>query len=121
MSASELRAANEHEQNPSEPEEPAADPASRQRDDDLRRRLLLRRFWESAFGFWRRGGDRLAWLLSAGILLTILLNLGLSYAMNVWNRAIFDGLEQHDGQRVLYLSLIYFPLLAASVAPMLLQ
>ena len=41
--------------------------------------------------------------------------------MNVWNRAIFDALERRDGGMVLYLSLIYVPLLVASVAVMLLQ
>jgi putative ATP-binding cassette transporter len=41
--------------------------------------------------------------------------------MNVWNRAIFDALERRDGGTVLYLSLIYVPLLAASVAVMLVQ
>ena len=79
----------------------------------LRRRLLLRRFWQSATGFWRSG--RLAWILSGVILLTILLNLAASYGMNVWNRAIFDALEKRDGETVLFLSMVYFPLLAASV------
>jgi putative ATP-binding cassette transporter len=35
--------------------------------------------------------------------------------MNVWNRAIFDGLEKRDSHTVLLLSMVYFPLLAASV------
>jgi putative ATP-binding cassette transporter len=87
----------------------------------LRRRLLLRRFWRSARGFWGSGGDRLAWLLTGTILLTVLLYLAAAYGMNVWNRAIFDALERRDGGTVLYLSLIYVPLLAASVAVMLLQ
>ena len=41
--------------------------------------------------------------------------------MNVWNRAIFDALERRDDGRVLYLSLIYIPLLVGSVGVMLLQ
>jgi putative ATP-binding cassette transporter len=81
----------------------------------LRRRLLLRRFWRSATGFWRGKGSRVSRFLTIGILLTIVLNLGVSYGMNVWNRAIFDALEKHDSSQVLFLSLIYFPLLAASV------
>jgi vitamin B12/bleomycin/antimicrobial peptide transport system ATP-binding/permease protein len=93
------------------------DPASNR----LRRRLLLRRFWRSARGFWGLRGDRLAWLLSGTILLTVLLYLTTAYGMNLWNRAIFDALERRDGGTVLYLSLIYFPLLAASVAVMVLQ
>ena len=35
--------------------------------------------------------------------------------MNVWNRAIFDALEKRDSHTVLLLSMVYFPLLAASV------
>ena len=41
--------------------------------------------------------------------------------MNIWNRAIFDALEKHNASRVLFLSLIYFPLLAASVCLMVTQ
>ena len=81
----------------------------------MRRRLLLRRFWQSAGEFWGKDGPRRAWLLSAVILLLILLTLVAAYGMNVWNRAIFDGLEKRDSHTVLLLSMVYFPLLAASV------
>jgi vitamin B12/bleomycin/antimicrobial peptide transport system ATP-binding/permease protein len=87
----------------------------------LRRRLLLRRFWQSAAGFWGTNGARLARVLPGLILLTIILNLAASYGMNIWNRAIFDALEKHNASRVLFLSLIYFPLLAASVCLMVTQ
>ena len=86
-----------------------------------RRRLLLRRFWKSALGFWRRGGDRLSWALSAAVLCTIVLNLATAYGMNVWNRAIFDSLERRDASQVLFLSIIYFPLLMASVTLVMVQ
>jgi putative ATP-binding cassette transporter len=79
------------------------------------RRYLLRRFWHAALGFWGRDGMRAAWSLSTLILLTILANLGALYGMNVWNRALFDGLEKHNSQTVLFLSLIYFPIMVASV------
>ena len=99
-----------------------ADLAADKASNRLRRRLLLGRFWLSARGFWGPPrGDRLAWLLTGTILLTVLLYLAASYGMNVWNRAIFDALERRDGGTVLYLSLIYVPLLVASVAVMLLQ
>jgi hypothetical protein len=81
----------------------------------LKRHLLLRRFWRSATGFWRSGGDRLSWILSGTILLTVLLSLATSYGMNIWNRQIFDALERRDGSTVLFWSLPYFPLLMASV------
>src|SRR5258705_3876740 len=75
----------------------------------LRRRLLLRRFWRSARGFWGSGDDRLSWVLTGTILLTVLLFLAASYGMNVWNRAIFDALERRDGGTRLYLSFSHFP------------
>jgi putative ATP-binding cassette transporter len=89
-----------------------------ERAKKLRGRLLLRRFWQSAATFWRGAGSRRAWLLTAAILLTIVLNLAVSYGMNLWNRAIFDALEKHASATVVTLSLVYFPLLAASVCLM---
>jgi vitamin B12/bleomycin/antimicrobial peptide transport system ATP-binding/permease protein len=61
--------------------------------DNVRRRYLVRRFWKSARGFWGRGGPRLAWPLSAAIMLIVVLNLVALYGINVWNRGIFDALE----------------------------
>src|SRR5262249_49245892 len=80
-----------------------------------RRRYLAHRFWRDARGFWGRKGGGSAWALSGLTLLTILANLAALYAMNLWNRALFDGLEKHDASRVLFLSLIYFPIMVASV------
>ena len=81
-----------------------------------KRRLLIRRFWSTAVGFWGRHGRPTAWLLSAAVLTIIVFNLAMLYAINLWNRKIFDGLQNHDAAAVFFLSLIYFPLLAASVA-----
>jgi putative ATP-binding cassette transporter len=82
----------------------------------IKRRLLLRRFWQSAFGFWSNvRGQRVSWILTGTILLLILFTLATSYGMNVWNREIFDALEKRDPSRALFIALIYFPLLAASV------
>ena len=83
--------------------------------DQLRRRLLLRRFWQAAKGFWGAAGGRRSWLLTGAILLLILLNLAASYGMNIWNRAIFDALEKRDAATVFFVSMVYFPLLAVSV------
>jgi len=82
---------------------------------------LLRRFWENATGFWGKRGPRLSWVLSGILLLTILLNLATSYGMNVWTRGIFDALQEKDSQTILFLSMIYLPLLAASVVLSVLQ
>jgi len=82
---------------------------------------LLRRFWENATGFWGKRGPRLSWVLSGILLLTILLNLATSYGMNVWTRGIFDALQEKDSHTILFLSMIYLPLLAASVVLSVLQ
>ena len=81
----------------------------------LRRRALLRRFWRSASHYWKEDGGRLAWLLTGVLLVIILLSLATSYGMNVWNRAIFDALQNRDGATVLWLSMLYVLLLVASV------
>ncbi len=77
---------------------------------------LLRRFWAAASGYWRDPGARSAWLLSCALLALIVLNLGISYELNVWNRAMFDALEQRDSATSLFQALAYFPLMGASVA-----
>src|SRR6516164_1843912 len=76
---------------------------------------LIPRFWCSAILFWGRSGGRSAWLLSAFSFLIILGNLGTLYGINAWSRDLFDALERYQTGTVLFLSLIYFPLLAASV------
>ena len=121
MNATTPAAGEQPEDDSEDIETKIADLPADEASNRLRRRLLLARFWRSARGFWGPHGDRLAWLLTGTILLTVLLYLAASYGMNVWNRAIFDALERRDGGTVLYLSLIYVPLLVASVAVMLLQ
>ena len=71
----------------------------------------------------RRGKreERLSWVLSGALLLIILLNLATSYGMNLWNREVFDALEKRDAEAVLFLSMLYFPLLVASVSLSVMQ
>src|SRR5262245_35621889 len=83
--------------------------------EDMRRRNLLRRFWRTAAQFWASEARAIAWTLTGGLLLIIVLLLGAVYAMNVWNRAIFDGLQTHNVSGVAWLSVIYFVILAVSV------
>ncbi len=94
----------------------ALDAFARGDEENLRKKYLLQRFWHTARGFWsRQRGDRLAWLLTFGLLALILANLSAMYGINLWNRAIFDALEKRDSGTVLYLSAVFFPLAAASV------
>jgi putative ATP-binding cassette transporter len=80
-----------------------------------RKDYLLTRFWISARGYWGKGGDRLAWLFTIGLLLLIVANVGFQYGINVWNRAIFDAIEKRDSATVYYLAAVFFPLAIGSV------
>ena len=83
--------------------------------DSITRKQLIRRFWRLAYGFWRRGGDRRAWILTGALFAIILATLFFQYQMNVWNRLLFDALEQKNAQEVLRQAMIYVPLLVGSV------
>lgn len=75
-----------------------------------RKRYLLKRFWISARGYWSRKGDRLAWPCTIVLLVLIGINVAFQYGINVWNRELFDAIEQRDASTVYYLGTI-FPLL----------
>lgn len=78
--------------------------------EEARKKYLLTRFWISARGYWGRNSDRLAWPCSIGLLALIGMNVGFQYGVNVWNREIFDAIEQRDAPSVYHLGTI-FPLL----------
>ena len=82
--------------------------------EQARKRYLLRRFWISARGYWGRGGDRLAWPFTIGLLILICINVGFQYGINVWNRAIFDAIEQRNARTVYFLSAVFLPLVLGS-------
>jgi vitamin B12/bleomycin/antimicrobial peptide transport system ATP-binding/permease protein len=84
-------------------------------EEQQSRQYLLARFWDSALGFWRKGGGRTAWLLTFMVIAIALVNLLLQYRLNVWHRVTFDALDKRDGSGLLYQALIFFPLIAAIV------
>ena len=95
--------------------------ADEERSEAEIRRARIRCFLRSAGAYWSAAGGASAWLLAGSLLAVIVLGIGAAYAMNVWNRAIFDGLQQRDTARVAWLSIAYFGLLAISVALGLVQ
>ncbi|MBN9253331.1 MULTISPECIES: ABC transporter ATP-binding protein/permease [unclassified Mesorhizobium] len=84
--------------------------------EQARRKYLLRRFWISGRGYWSQRGDRLAWPLTVGLVTLICVNVGFQYGINVWNRAIFDAIEQHNAHTVYVLSAVFLPLVAGSIS-----
>src|SRR3954468_2476289 len=101
---------------PPPPEVVEPDPElSPEEAEQARKDYLLTRFWISARGYWGRGGDRLAWVFSIGLLILIVANVGFQYGINVWNRAIFDAIEKRESATVFYLTAVFFPLAIGSV------
>ena len=85
-------------------------------DERGKRQYMERRFWVTALGYWRRcNGERSAWILTAGLLILVLLNLGISFEVNLWNRAIFDALDQRNSAGVLLQAVIYLALMTISI------
>jgi putative ATP-binding cassette transporter len=85
-------------------------------DDRHTTQYLLARYWQAAFGFWRKDARRTAWLLTIAVFSIALLNLGLGLLLNIWNRVMFDGLENRDMRIVVFQSIIFLPLVLASLA-----
>ena len=84
--------------------------------EQARRDYLLTRFWINAKGFWGANGGKLAWAFSIGLIVLIIINVAFQYAINVWNRAIFDAIEKRDSASVFYLTGVFFPLAIGSVS-----
>lgn len=113
----EIKGENGDEVVPPPPEVIEPDPElSPEEAEQARKDYLLTRFWISARGFWGRGGDRLAWLYSIGLGALIVLTVCFQYGINVWNRAIFDAIEQRDAATVFQLTAVFFPLAIGSIA-----
>jgi vitamin B12/bleomycin/antimicrobial peptide transport system ATP-binding/permease protein len=83
--------------------------------DRNRLKSLTQRFWHTAHGFWTGEQRRIAWMLTASLILLVIVQLVISYQLNVWNRTLFDALEKKDGAVVLRQAGIFVPLAAAGI------
>lgn len=77
---------------------------------------LLRRFWQSAGGFWRGPSAWKAWLLVIGLVANVLLALLTQYWLNFWNRDFFNAVGSKDEAQLLHQALRFVPLFGASLA-----
>ncbi|WP_152979840.1 ATP-binding cassette domain-containing protein [Mesorhizobium sp. 1M-11] len=98
---------------PPEGDEPSPELTPEQAER-ARKKYLFRRFWISARGYWSLRGDKLAWAFTIGLLLLICINVGFQYGINLWNRWIFDAIEQRNARTVYLLSAVFIPLVMAS-------
>src|SRR5476649_2842833 len=93
---------------------PQAEPAS-QPDATPDQTQLAARFWDSAAGFWRGRSARWAWLLTLLVAVIVVLELAVQYAMNLWYRYFFYAFGRKDATAVWTETLVFIPLVAASV------
>ena len=56
-------------------------------------RSLTQRFWRTAHGFWTSDQRRVAWTMTASLIGLIVLQTFIAYRLNVWNRNLFDDME----------------------------
>lgn len=84
-------------------------------DDQHTTQYLLARYWQAALGFWREDARHTAWLLTMAVFSIALLNLGLGLLLNIWNRVMFDGLDNRNMSTVVFQSIIFLPLVLASL------
>jgi putative ATP-binding cassette transporter len=79
------------------------------------KKSLVRRFWKSAFGYWRAGARGYAKALTIGLLVIAACQVFIQYRINVWNRSIFDALEKKSGPDVLHQAMLFVPLVLAGI------
>jgi putative ATP-binding cassette transporter len=83
--------------------------------DKQQQRALIRRFWQSGKLFWSGDQKRIAWMMTAAVVVLVMAQIAISYRINVWNREIFDAMEKKNGAAVLYQSGLFIPLAAISI------
>lgn len=86
-----------------------------QAEVDDKQRALLKLFLSNSAGFWKGEQKYTAWSLTALLFAVIVLLLVAAYAMNVWNRALFDSLQARDGWALAQLAGVYAGILVMSV------
>ncbi|SKA12431.1 ABC transporter transmembrane region 2 [Enhydrobacter aerosaccus] len=72
----------------------------------------MRRFWQTARGFWHRPT---AWALMAMLAVCVILQLIVQYRLNFWNRDFFNALEARDGRQIWHQARVLAALAASSV------
>jgi vitamin B12/bleomycin/antimicrobial peptide transport system ATP-binding/permease protein len=78
-------------------------------------RLLSSRYWRCASGFWRGPSAWKAWLLTALLVASVLLQLAIQYRLSYWSRDFFDAFGRRDGATLRAQALIFLPLAGSSM------
>jgi vitamin B12/bleomycin/antimicrobial peptide transport system ATP-binding/permease protein len=90
-----------------------ADATRASNDDQAKRKYLLHRFWAGALDFWQSTPARILTVFLIGI---VVLQVFVQYQINIWNRSIFDAIQQRSAAGVWHQAILFVPLAASSIA-----
>lgn len=79
-------------------------------------RKVFRDFFALALGWWRTPGAVRAWGLTAALVACLIVNVGINFAVNTWNRRFFDALENTDTPTVVWAVVVFLGLVLGAAA-----
>ncbi len=79
-------------------------------------RKVFRDFFGLASGWWTGATARRAWFLTAALALCLVVNVGINFAVNTWNRRFFDALENSDTATVWWAVVVFLWLVICAAA-----
>ncbi len=79
-------------------------------------RKVFRDFFALAIGWWSGPNARRAWFLTLALAACLVVNVGINFAVNTWNRRFFDALENSDSQTVFWAVIVFLGLVFCAAA-----
>ncbi len=79
------------------------------------KKALVQRYWLTARGFWSGDARARAWLLTIGLTVLVLTQIGVQYRLNIWTRDVFNAVELKDPEALLRQALLLLPLTVLTV------
>ncbi len=79
-------------------------------------RKVFRDFFALASGWWTGATASRAWFLTAALAVCLIVNVGINFAVNTWNRRFFDALENSDTTTVVWAVFVFLGLVVCAAA-----
>jgi putative ATP-binding cassette transporter len=69
--------------------------------ESVRKGVLISRFIQLATGYWQGKSRTVAWVLSTGFLICLVVNTFMALAINRWSKGFFDSLSSHAPEEII--------------------
>jgi putative ATP-binding cassette transporter len=69
--------------------------------ESVRKGVLISRFIQLASGYWQGKSRTVAWVLSTGFLICLVVNTFMALAINRWSKGFFDSLSSHAPEEII--------------------